>query len=345
MRSVKSRVAVALLACVAVLAAACDVPDPTVDQLVNLNWGGPITPSYRDVAYGPDRGCGTGSDDRCGGSQELDIYSARAGGNRGTIVYIHGGGFASGDKYPLTNMGNLKRQLHRGYSIVSINHRMSQGMFDADGAFVVEWKGSLPWPFVVTDGGNNFPDAMADVAAALNWVKSRGPSYGLATGNIVVAGFSNAGTMAALAGTTANSNDPVFASMPKVNGWISIAGPLDWDAFPDGANWGKVWMGDEWPAFKDRSNPINHYDGADPPGYLIYGVKDGLVPVANAVNFQRRFEQRDELAYNRLSVDIVDRLADGRLMTRDAIGQPPPLYHVPTGGMNANWFDMWLDDR
>ena len=196
-----------------------------------------------------------------------------------------------------------------------------------------------------TESGNDFPDAMADVAATLNWVDDRGPSHGLATDTVVVAGLSTGGTMAALAGTTANSTDPEFATMPKVNGWISIAGPLDWDAFPDGANWGKVWMGDDWPAFKDRSNPINHYDGADPPSYLIYGVKDDLVPVANAVNFQRRFEQRDELAYNRLSVDIVDRLADGRLMTREAIGQHPPLYHVPTGGMNANWFDMWLDDR
>jgi acetyl esterase/lipase len=343
-RRVVQRAAV-LVAVLAMVAAACDVPDPTVQQLVDLDWGGHITPRYRDIAYGPDRGCGSGSDERCGGSQELDIYPARAGGNRGTLVYIHGGGFATGDKFPLTYLGNIKRQLHRGYSIVSINHRLSNAIRDASGELVVDWKGPLPWPFVRTDGSNNLPDSMADVAAALSWVKSTGSSYGLATGRVVVIGFSNAGTMAALAGTAGNSGFPVFAALPRIEGWVSIAGPLDWNSFTDGANWGKVWMGNDWPAWKNLSNPINHYDSADPPGYLLYGVEDGLVPVVNARNFDGRARRNDELAHNRLSVDIVDRLADGRVMTREAVGQAPPLYHVPTGGMNASWFDMWLDDR
>ena len=249
-----------LVAVLAMVAAACDVPDPLVDDLVDLDWGGPIKPTYRDVAYGPDRGCPSGSDEPCGGSQELDIYRVRSGGNRGTLVYIHGGGFATGDKYPLTHLGNIKRQLHRGYSIVSINHRMANAVRDASGELVVDWKGPLPWPFVRTDGSNNLPDSMADVGAALRWVKSTGSSYGLATGRVVVIGFSNAGTMAALAGTAGNSGFAVYDGLPRIEGWVSIAGPLDWDSFADGANWGRVWLGDAWPAWKSLSNPINHYD-------------------------------------------------------------------------------------
>jgi hypothetical protein len=47
----------------------------------------------------------------------------------------------------------------------------------------------------------------------------------------------------------------------------------------------------------------------------------------------------------RLVVDIVDGLADGRRMLPWIIGQPDPRHHQPTGGMNAAWFDLWLDDR
>ena len=47
----------------------------------------------------------------------------------------------------------------------------------------------------------------------------------------------------------------------------------------------------------------------------------------------------------RLMVDIVDRLADGRPMVPSVIGQPDPRNHHPVGGMNAAWFDLWLDDR
>ena len=335
----------ALGAVLALMAAACDVPDPQVVDLVRLDWGDSVRPNHRDVAYGPERGCASGSDEPCGGSQELDIYRVRAGGNRGTLVYIHGGGFAAGDKYPLTNLGNLKRQLHRGYSIVSINHRLANALFDADGEFVVEWKGPLPWPFVQTDGSNNFPDAMTDVASALEWVRREGPRYGLSTNRIVVAGFSNAGAMAALAGTGANSTDPVLSTMPPVNGWVSIAGPLDWDVFPDGNHWGEVWMGDDWPAQKERSNPINYYDEADPPGYLLYGSRDVLVPVANAEAYRRRAKQLGDLAEAKVAVDIVDRLADGRPMTATNTGHLDPRFHVPTGGMNATFFDLWLDDR
>jgi len=46
-----------------------------------------------------------------------------------------------------------------------------------------------------------------------------------------------------------------------------------------------------------------------------------------------------------VTVDIVDRLADGRPMLPSIIGQPDPRNHHPMGGVNAAWFDLWLDDR
>ena len=234
MKTTRVRRVLGLAVLLGLLVSACDAPDPEVHQLVALGWGSAVGPSVRDVAYGPELGCRAGSDEVCGGSQELDIYRVRAGGNRGTLVYIHGGGYVTGDKYPLGEIGNFKRQLHRGYSIVSINYRLAPIERDEDGRPVLVRAGPIGWPFPQSEGENGFRPAMADVASALNWVYGSGPSYGLSTGTVVVVGLSAGGTMAALAGMAANSSDPALSALPTVDGWVAVSAPLDWDSFADG---------------------------------------------------------------------------------------------------------------
>lgn len=82
-----------------------------------------------------------------------------------------------------------------------------------------------------------------------------------------------------------------------------------------------------------------------PPGYRLFGVNDGIVPVENVLAFHRHARSMGRDGDFRLTVDIVDRLADGRPMVPSAIGQADPRNHHPVGGMNAAWFDFWLDDR
>lgn len=341
----KRNVVRSLVVLVVLLAAACDVPDPGTAQLVSLDWGSGIQPNVRDVPYGTELGCPAGSDEICGGSQELDIYRARAGGNKGTLVFFHGGGFLFGDKYPLTIGGNLRRQLRRGYSIVSVNYRMPAAARDEVGQPIVVPSPSTGWLFAQNAGGNGFPDAMADVAAALQWVYDTGPSHGLSTETVVVAGHSAGGTMAALAGTADDSSDPVFAGMPPVDGWVAVSPMVDWDLFADGERWGEVWMGAEFAQYREVSRLANHLDRDDPPGYIVHGVYDGIVPASSVQVFQDQLRQADEVAYFRVNFDMVDRLADGRAMQGSTIGQPDPRGHNPVGGMNADWFDRWLNDR
>ena len=47
----------------------------------------------------------------------------------------------AGDKYPLGDLGNIKRQLHHGYSIVSMNYRLPPVERDATGQLVLERAG------------------------------------------------------------------------------------------------------------------------------------------------------------------------------------------------------------
>ena len=336
---------VGVLVLVLLLVSACDAPDPEIHQLVALGWGSPVRPTFCDIAYGPERGCPSGSDEPCGGSQELDIYRVRTGGNRGVLVYLHGGGYVAGDKYPLGDLGNIKRQLHRGYSIVSMNYRLPPVERDATGELVLERAGPIGWPFPQSLGENGFRPAMADVAAALHWVYESGPAYGLSTGTVAVVGHSAGGTIAALAALAANSPDPIFSDLPTVDAWVAISAPLSWDSFADGPRWAKVWMGDDYASDRHRSNPINHFDPEDPPGYVIAGVNDGIVPVENVQAFHRHARSIGLNGDLGVTVDIVDRLADGRPIAPSVIGQPDPRNHCPIGGMNAAWFDLWLDDR
>ena len=337
--------AVGVIVLAVLLIPACDAPDPEIHQLVPLSWGSSVRPTYCDIAYGPERGCPSGSDEPCGGSQELDIYRVRAGGNRGTLVYLHGGGYATGDKYPLVNLGNIKRQLHRGYSIVAMNYRLPPVERHTSGDLVLVRAGPIGWPFPQSMGENGFRPAMDDVAAALNWVHTRGPAYGLSARTVVVVGYSAGGTIAALAGMAANSSDPVFSALPTVDGWVAIAAPLDWDSFADGPRWATVWMGDDYATDRHRSNPVTHLDPSDPPGYVLAGVNDGIVPVGNVQAFHRHARSMGLDGDLRVTVDIVDHLADGRPIAPSVIGQPDPRNHCPVGGMNAALFDLWLDDR
>lgn len=245
------------------------------------------------------------------------MYRARAGGTKGTLVFLHGGGFLFGDKYPLNTGGNIRRQLRRGYSVVSVNYRLPDAVRDESGQPVVVPSPSTGWSFAQNASGNGFPDAMADVAAALNWVYETGPFHGLSTDTVVVVGHSAGGTMAALAGTTADSTEPEFSGMPRVDGWVAISPMVDWDGFADAEQWGRVWMGDEFAQDRDVSTLATHLDRNDPPGYIVHGVYDTVVPVASVQRFHDRLRLADEIAYFRVNLDIIDRLATvGRWRSR-----------------------------
>lgn len=317
-------VVVVILAAVATVALrgrlATEVADPSAEDLVPHDWGADIPPDVTDIAYGPELGCPAGQHDHtCGGSQELDIYFSRAGGERGTLVYFHGGGFMRGDKAPTNQLGNLKRQLDRGFDLVSANYRLT----DADA------------------GENGFPEAMADVAAALNWVFEDGGAAGLSTDTVIVAGGSAGGTLAGLAGTTANSDEEYFADMPEVDGWISSAGIMTHEAGPASSAWIRYWTGPEFEELKDVAAVTNHLDWRDPPGYLAHGRDDDWVEIDNTGLLAEEIQLLARLLFWRLrgtlTVDLVDDFDTGDAMDEN-------VGHSPLGGTNPTSMDEWIDE-
>lgn len=294
---------------VALALAACEVPDPAPGTVVSEDWGDTLQPRDVDLLYLP--GGKTGCPGRlvfnnpCGGSHKLDIYPATLGTPKGTLLWIHGGGFVSGEKYPLKDLGPIKRLTHLGWSVVAANYRMAD------------------------EPGARFPAAAQDVAAALRWIRTRGGSYGLNTSRLVVGGYSAGGTLAGLMGTTGNSGDPRFAGIPPLSGWVSFGGILDFDAGPLSRFWGTAWLSS--PDEQVAASAYTWWDPSDPEGWLIVGDLDNTVEYSTTEPLMARAGSS-----GRVQRDTVDKFSDGTYMDPLARG------HRLGIGLNSDALVDWL---
>ncbi len=153
--------ALATLACVALLAAACSNPPSTVgggDHQCTTGQQDPAGPAQMDVSYGPDI------------KHVLDIWPACTASAVGTIVYIHGGGYTGGSKQQGAH-NNVKRLRDNGWVVVSIDYRLA--------------------PF------QRWPAQPNDVQRAIDWWRSTGASaFAAPVAPLVGVGWSAGGHLA-----------------------------------------------------------------------------------------------------------------------------------------------------
>lgn len=114
----------------------------------------------------------------------LDLYEfSETYKKRPVIIYVHGGGWAIGDK---ANKIDNKRSLfeRKGYVFVSINYRLS------------------PYPFEINNSNRvKFPTHNIDVAKAIKWVYDNIEQYGGDKSNIALIGHSAGAHLVALTAT------------------------------------------------------------------------------------------------------------------------------------------------
>lgn len=320
-RRVRRGAALTLAAALVAVVAACtpmppppgQVANPSRSQVVAADVGTDLVANPRDVPYtdGALLGCGSGAStqDPCGGSQTLDVYrhATAAGSHRGTIVFVHGGGFVGGDKAIRDGLtGPVLAQVERGWDVVSVNYRLNRD-------------GSAPWPA-----------ALDDVEAAIRWIRVHGPTVGIDPSRIVVAGHSAGGTIAALAGVAWNTGDAAYAAVARVDGWVDISGVNDF-AITATASLARAWSTDR--SLAARMSPVSAIDSADPPGHIIHGDSDGIVALVNAQALKLVAAQRGA----RVGLDVVDAWSDLTWMPSSVRN------HLPTGGANAAALDAFLD--
>jgi len=170
----------------------------------------------------------------------LDVHepAGDTAAQRPVVVNVHAGGFYEGDK----SDGYLDNPLvQRGFVVVDINYRLlgSQSCW-------------LPQSFDAQCEAAA-EAAIHDGQAAVRWVRANADRFRMDPNRVAVEGFSAGGIVATGVGVMSDqvgdSGNPGYSS--RVDAWVSIAGGL-----PGG----------------------RYVDGSDPPGYLMSGDQDTIVP-------------------------------------------------------------------
>ncbi|MEB2777929.1 alpha/beta hydrolase [Algoriphagus sp. D3-2-R+10] len=195
----------------------------------------------------------------------LDLYlPANVSEKVPLIVFIHGGGWLSNDKY--ADMGYMKETvseiLESGYALASIDYRFSTQAI--------------------------FPAQMLDCNAAISFLVDNADNYGIDTERMVVMGFSAGGHLASMVGLAKNNEVDDFF-IPGSNkdfsfkGVVDFYGPADLTLFP-GANDANspegILIGAaplDRPDLAKNASPVSFVDENDPPFLIIHGEKDDLV--------------------------------------------------------------------
>lgn len=187
----------ALAACLVIVATGCDLRLLVPPGDAPLRYRDPVFAAVTktsDVTYGS-------AVDQQGNTVTLKLDVYRPTGdtitNRPAVVWVHGGGFSSGNKTSPELVDEATTFAKKGYVNVSINYRLSAGC-----------SASAPTASCV----QAIIDAMHDAQAAVRFLRATAATYGVDANRIAVAGTS-AGAITAL-DVGANPNDPGTSGNP-----------------------------------------------------------------------------------------------------------------------------------
>jgi acetyl esterase/lipase len=211
------------------------------------------------------------------------------------VLWLHGGGWYSGNKRNPINNHMLDGLVYSGFVLASAEYRLSD---------------EAP-----------FPAQIHDVKAAIRWLRAQPEVLGIDRERIAVAGFSSGGHLAALAATTVGvaelegeSGSPGYST--EVKAAIAFAAPTDFTQNPAASDpslnpnsFGGVTpeqrlLGDRIEkrlTLAHLANPGAFIRPETPPFLLIHGSEDEIVPVSQAEYLYQTLEdQANEVTFIRV---------------------------------------------
>ena len=203
-----------------------------------------------------------------GGGEKLLLDLARpkeAAGPRPGIVFIHGGGWAAGNRQSF--FSRAQQAARRGYVAVTVSYRFAPR--------------------------HRFPAQVEDVKCAVRWLRANAKRVDLDPRRIGAMGSSAGGHLSLMLGAMdkddgleGTGGHAEFSS--KVQAVVSFVGPTDFtQSYPEASR--KIvaqFLGGELkekPEVYRRASPITYVNQGDAPMLLLQGTKDPLVPFQQAV--------------------------------------------------------------
>lgn len=195
----------------------------------------------------------------------LDIYiPPDAKGRLPLVVFVHGGGWISNDKY--SDMGYMPNTiasvLNSGMALASIDYRFAMDAV--------------------------FPAILQDCNKAVSFIYDHAEEYNLDTDNIALMGFSAGGHLVSIMGTSQNNkvNDFYFEDSYRpihYQAVVDFYGPTDLVLLPgneDPTSPEGILIGAApllRPDLAKAASPITYIDEDDPPFLIYHGEKDNIV--------------------------------------------------------------------
>ena len=225
-----------------------------------------VPATLAEVSYGPDP------------RNVLDFWKAEGDGPRPLLVYIHGGGWTTGDKKQ--NASAYQPFLDKGISYAAINYRLTPGS-------------PLPAP-------------VHDAARAIQFLRTKATEWNIDTSYIALTGGS-AGACTSMwlllhdDLADPKSDDPVLRQSTRVCAAAVSAGQTSIDpkviedwlgpnvlkhrminmAVGEQTMEGALKQYDQYHDLYVEFSPVNHVDGQDPPLFMTYG-SDMTLPSKDA---------------------------------------------------------------
>ena len=192
----------------------------------------------------------------------LDLYTPDGVSLPPLVVWIHGGGFVSGDRVHLPGTlspGSIFGALTAaGFACASIDYGLAPAVY--------------------------YPEPVRDVNAAIGFLMERAPRYGYDAARLGVWGESAGGLLAL---TAALTNPQVKAAVA----WYPVTDVLAMPDDPEERDRQSTLLGvpaKSAPELAAEASPITHVTRAAPPCLLLHGDADGVVPVSQSLRMHER---------------------------------------------------------
>lgn len=215
---------------------------------------------------------------------KLDLYVPdNDSSNRPVYMFIHGGGFISGDKRGGTILNMANYFTSRGFVFASINYRLK----DDFGTIPQPWLnyGALVDAQSVGQYYAIYP-AQRDAKAALRWIVANAETYGINTDYITVGGGS-AGAITAITLGISNAED--FTNEIDITTDPTLATTnrdRSYDIKTIVNFWGSKVALD---SYEIVYGP-NRFDSNDPPLFTAHGTLDTTVPYSSATDLKTIYD-------------------------------------------------------
>ncbi len=207
----------------------------------------------------------------------LDLYQP-ASARGPLIVWVHGGAWRSGSRSSMP----LTRIVEAGYPVASVDYRLS--------------------PVAP------FPAQVHDIKAAIRYIRAHQDELSVNSEQIVIAGSSAGGHLAALVGVTSGHPElegtvgDHLDQSSDVQGIIDFYGPTNFQTILDQSTPHGLGVRipalqlllrgqpDDKPDLARLASPVFHVDAGDPPLLLVHGDQDPQVPINQSHELQGRYE-------------------------------------------------------